>query len=65
MSGIPGDLGAYLMAARTLDKCRADLADRAGSYHYSCPLDRVFFNFTGINAEEFKDFVATGAGPNG
>jgi Domain of unknown function (DUF5069) len=55
-------LGAYLMAARTLDKCRADLADRAGSYHYNCPLDRVLFNFTGINAEEFKDFVATGAG---
>ena len=55
-------LGAYLMAARTLDKCRADLADRAGSYHYNCPLDRVLFNFTGINAKEFKDLVATGAG---
>jgi Domain of unknown function (DUF5069) len=50
------------MAARTLDKCRADLADRAGSYHYNCPLDRALFNFTGIDAEEFKDFVATGAG---
>jgi hypothetical protein len=50
------------MAARTLDKCRADLAGRLGSYHYNCPLDRVLFNFTGINAKEFKDLVATGAG---
>ena len=50
-----------VIAARALDKCRAELADRAGSYHYNCPLDRVFFDFTGIDAAEFKQFVATGA----
>jgi len=55
-------LGPYrVIAARALDKCRAELAGRAGSYHYNCPLDRAFFDFTGIDAAEFKQFVATGA----
>jgi hypothetical protein len=55
-------LGAYgAIAARALDKCRAEIAGRAGSYHYNCPLDRAFFNFTGIDAAEFKVFVGTGA----
>ena len=55
-------LGPYrAIAARALDKCRAELAGRAGSYHYNCPLDRAFFDFTGIDAAEFQQFVATGA----
>src|SRR5208283_5889877 len=55
-------LGPYrAIAARALDKCRAELAGRAGSYHYNCPLDRGFFDFTRIDAAEFKRFVATGA----
>src|ERR1700745_2187132 len=55
-------LGSYgVIAARALDKCRAELAGRAGSYHYNCSLDRAFFDFTGIDALEFKQFVATGA----
>src|SRR5271165_2631561 len=55
-------LGPYrAIAARALDKCRAELAGRAGSYHYNCPLDCAFFDFTGIDAAEFKQFVATGA----
>jgi len=55
-------LGPYrAIAARALDKCRAELAGRAGSYHYNCPLDRGFFDFTRIDAAEFKQFVATGA----
>ena len=54
-------LGLYgVIAARALDKCRAELAGRAGSYQFNCPLDRVFFDFTGIDAAEFKQFVATG-----
>jgi uncharacterized protein DUF5069 len=56
-------LGAYgAIAARMLDKCRAELVAKSGEYHYNCPLDRVFFRFTGIDAEEFQRFVATGAG---
>jgi uncharacterized protein DUF5069 len=56
-------LGAYgAIAARMVDKCRAELVGKLGEYHYNCPLDRVFFRFTGIDAEEFQRFVATGAG---
>ena len=55
-------LGDYkVLAARALDKCRAELAGTAGSYHFNCPLDQVFFKFTGIDSEKFKTFVATGA----
>jgi hypothetical protein len=54
-------LSGYVIAMRMLDKCRAVLAGTAGEYHYDCPLDRHFLDFTGIDAEEFKMFVATGA----
>lgn len=55
-------VGGYVIAARTLDKCRADLAGTIGDYHFNCPLDRIFFDFAGIDADAFRDFVATGAG---
>ena len=51
----------YVVAARTLDKCRAVLIEKNGEYHYDCPLDNLFFDFTGISADAFKEFVATGA----
>lgn len=54
-------LGSYVIAARTLDKCRAVIAGTAGEYHYDCPLDNQFLSFAGIKAEAFKTFVATGA----
>jgi len=54
-------LGGFVVAARTLDKCRAAVAGTNGEYHFDCPLDRQFLDFTGIAAEAFKDFVATGA----
>jgi hypothetical protein len=55
-------LGDYkVVAARALDKCRAELAGTAGSYHFNCPLDQTFFRFTRIDSEKFKSFVATGA----
>lgn len=54
-------LGGFVVAARTLDKCRASVAGTNGEYHFDCPLDRQFLDFTGIAAEAFKDFVATGA----
>src|SRR6516165_11729735 len=38
-------LGPYrAIAARAVDKCRAELAGRAGSYNYNCSLDRAFLN---------------------
>ena len=54
-------LGGYVIATRTLDKCRAVLAGTNGDYHFDCPLDNFFFDFAGISADEFKAFVATGA----
>ncbi len=54
-------LGSYALAARALDKCRAALAGRAGPYHFNCCVDRDFLKFSGIKAEEFEQFVASGA----
>src|ERR1700756_937631 len=53
-------LGDYkVLAARALDKCRAELAGTAGSYHFNCPLDQVFFRFTGIDSEKFKSLFVS------
>lgn len=54
-------LGGYIVAARALDKCRAVIAGTNGEYHYACPLDNFFFDFTGISSDDFKAFVETGA----
>jgi len=54
-------LGGFVIAARTLDKCRAVLAGTNGEYHFDCPLDRQFLEFAGIGADDFKAFVETGA----
>lgn len=54
-------VGGFVIAGRTLDKCRAALSGTNGDYHYDCPLDNQFFDFAGITADEFKAFVATGA----
>ena len=54
-------LAGYVIACRTLDKCRALLAGTLGEYKFNCILDRKFLDFTGITAEAFKNYVATGA----
>lgn len=53
-------LGDYVILARTIDKCRALLAEKAGVYHYNCPLDQILFSFKEINAEDFKRAVKDG-----
>ncbi len=55
-------LGGYVLLARMLDKCRAELAGTNGDYHYNCPLDQRFFNFTGIDFEALKAEVCKGLG---
>jgi hypothetical protein len=58
----PGEvLGGFVILARILDKCRAVIASTHGEYKFNCPLDRRFFDFTGIDAEEFKSVAAKGA----
>lgn len=54
-------IGGYVLAARMLDKCRATLNGTNGEYHFDCPLDKQLLDFAGLNPEEFKAFVATGA----
>ena len=47
-------LGGYAILPRCLDKGRAALAGKQGEYHYACPLDMNFFEFTGIDPEALK-----------
>jgi len=51
-------LGGYVILPRLLDKCRATLAGKVGEYHYNCPLDQRFLQFTGIDHEVLKVEVA-------
>ncbi len=54
-------LAGYVIAARTLDKCRAAISGTLGEYKFDCPLDNFFFDFVGLTADGFREFVATGA----
>ena len=55
-------LGGYVLLPRLIDKCRAELAGTSGEFHYNCPLDQRFFNFTGVDHEALKSEVAKGLG---
>ena len=55
-------LGGYVLLPRLLDKGRATLAGRHGEYHYNCPLDRRFFDFTGIDAKKLLAELKKGKG---
>jgi hypothetical protein len=55
-------LGGFVIAARMLDKARADLLGVHGEYnYYPCGLGAYFWKFTGLDPQKFKDYVATGA----
>ena len=47
-------LGGYVILPRMLDKGRATLVGKNGEYHYACPLDQHFLDFTGIDPEALK-----------
>lgn len=57
-------LAGYVVAGRMLDKCRAVIAGTNGEYHFNCLLDQTFLEFTGIDPEAFREFVAEGATDN-
>jgi hypothetical protein len=46
-------LGGYAHLPRLLDKARAVITGKNAGYHYNCPLDRAFFDFTGLDHEKF------------
>ncbi|ULA69899.1 MAG: hypothetical protein LZF62_480094 [Nitrospira sp.] len=54
-------LAGYALAARAVDKCRAALVGWEGDYYSNCPLDQRWLRFAGINYEDFRSFIATGA----
>jgi Domain of unknown function (DUF5069) len=55
-------LGGYVILPRMLDKGRATLAGKNGEYHYACPQDQRFLEFTGIDPEALKKQLAAGKG---
>ncbi len=55
-------LGGYAILPRVLDKCRASLVGKLGDYKFNCPLDQHFFRFVGVDADAFKQQVASGKG---
>jgi len=55
-------LGGFVIAARMLDKARADILGINGEYNFfPCGLGAYFWKFTGLDPQEFKKIVATGA----
>jgi hypothetical protein len=54
-------LGDYALAARMADKCRATLHGVAGEYHFACPLDQMLFGFKGVQPDDVKSLLASGA----
>jgi hypothetical protein len=55
-------LGGFVILPRMLDKGRATIAGKNGEYHYACPLDERFLDFTGINPNALKKELAKGKG---
>jgi hypothetical protein len=53
-------LGGYVLAARMLDKARAELCGTAGQYLFNCGLDRIFLAYKGITAKEVLTLLALG-----
>jgi len=53
-------LGGYVVLPRMLDKGRATLAGKNGDYHFACPLDQRFLQFTGLDADAVKAQLAAG-----
>jgi len=55
-------LGGYALLPRMLDKCRAELLGKQGSFHYACPNDQRILQFLAIDPDVLKAEVAKGKG---
>lgn len=53
-------LGGYVILPRMLDKGRAELAGKAGEYHFACPLDQRFLSFSGLASEDILNLLKQG-----
>jgi uncharacterized protein DUF5069 len=54
-------MGGYSILVRMIDKGRAVLNGTVGEYEYNCGLDQMLFSFKGLDHEEVKRFLASGA----
>lgn len=55
-------LGGFVIAARMVDKARADVLGINGEYNfYPCGLGAYFWKSTGLDHVKFKEKIATGA----
>ena len=54
-------IGDYALMARMIDKGRATLNGTVGEYHYACPLDQMLFTYKGVQADDVKALLASGA----
>ena len=55
-------LGGYVTLPRMLDKGRATIAGKNGEYHYACPLDQRFLDYTGIDPAALRKQLEAGKG---
>lgn len=53
-------LGGYVVLPRMLDKGRAQIAGKNGEYHFACPMDQRFLNFTGIESADVLEQLKQG-----
>ena len=53
-------LGGFVILPRMMDKGRATIAGKNGAYQFSCPMDRRFFDFTGLSPNALMNQLATG-----
>jgi Domain of unknown function (DUF5069) len=53
-------LGGYVILPRMLDKGRAQLAGKAGDYHFNCGLDQRFVNFAGVSSDDVLQLLKEG-----
>jgi hypothetical protein len=53
-------LGGYVILPRMLDKGRATITGKNGEYHFACPLDQRFLDFTGIESAKVLDQLKQG-----
>ena len=54
-------IGDYALMARMIDKGRAALNGTAGEYHFACPLDQMLCTYKGVQADDVKALLASGA----
>jgi hypothetical protein len=47
--------------ARMIDKGRATINGTVGEYHFACPLDQMLFTYKGVQADDVKAVLASGA----